>query len=95
MSNTLTNSDTELQQVINDAMTTPEGEQRKPTTREIAEYRKTLKENTELLELEARNWKAQYDSLMYRIEIGKINSALQAQQVPMDPDSKPQTDALN
>jgi hypothetical protein len=70
-----------LQEVVEQAMTTPEvttpemGE-RKPTAKEIADYKKTLKENTELLELEARNWKAQYESLTYRIELGKLNASL-------------------
>lgn len=77
--NTVNSDQEQLQEVINAAMATPEGEQRKPTAKEIADYKKTLKENTDLLELEARNWKAQYESLTYRIELGKLQQTLQAQ----------------
>lgn len=61
---------------------------RKPTTKEINEYRKTLKENTELLELEARNWKAQFEGLYYRAELGKLQQMF-AQPVGDRPQTEP------
>ncbi len=79
-------SDTqELQGVIEQALNTPVDVQRTPTVKEIQAYKKNLKENTELLELEARNWKAQYESLTYRLELGKLNATLSVPQVPVEP----------
>lgn len=46
-----------------------------PTQAQINEYRKNLKSNTELIELEARNFKGQYEALYYKIQIANLQAS--------------------
>lgn len=74
----LETTEQELQNVVEAALNTPQpgDDQRPPTAKELAFYKKNLKENTELLELEARNWKAQLESLQCRIELTRLQKVL-------------------
>lgn len=56
-----------------------------PTLQQIAEYKRTLKNNTELIELEARNWKGQFEASYYKFELAKLNSQIAAMNVPSIP----------
>lgn len=47
----------------------------KPTQKEINDHLKSLKTNTEIFELEARNYKAQLDILFFKNKLTEMMSA--------------------